>query len=168
MVVTVRIESSLYNYSQRLSEYSGGERGFILENKGDYFGDDTDIYNRNEFVGIYPLYYTTWEDMDTKIPFEEKFLWAKENDPELYTELSRLVEKTYYKNYFRANKISAYYSANINLTKEIGDIASISFFARNFTQNLGHVKSSRTASETSLYNSYIPDFYYGISVRLKI
>jgi hypothetical protein len=106
--------------------------------------------------------------MDTKIPFEEKFLWAKENDPELYTELSRLVEKTYYKNYFRANKISAYYSANINLTKEIGDIASISFFARNFTQNLGHVKSSRTASETSLYNSYIPDFYYGISVRLKI
>jgi outer membrane receptor protein involved in Fe transport len=168
MVVTLRIESSLYNYSQRLSEYSGGERGFILENKGDYFGDDTDIYNRNEFVGIYPLYYTTWEDMDTKIPFEEKFLWAKENDPELYTELSRLVEKTYYKNYFRANKISAYYSANINLTKEIGDIASISFFARNFTQNLGHVKSSRTASETSLYNSYIPDFYYGISVRLKI
>lgn len=167
MVVTLRIESSLYDYSQRLSEYSGGERGLILENRGDYFGEDADFYNRNEFVGIYPLYYTTWEDMDTKVPFEKKFLWAKEYDTELYTELSRLVEKTYYKNYFRTNKISAYYSANINLTKEVGDIASLSFFARNFTQNLGHVKSSRTGSETSLYNSYIPDFYYGISVRLK-
>ena len=171
MVVTLKIESSLYNYSQRLSEYSGGERGFVLENKGDYFGDDTDLYNRNEYVGIYPLYYTTWEDMDTKIPFAEKFTWAKENDSELYTELAKLVGKTPEKNYFSANKISAYYSAHINLTKEIGNIASVSFFARNFTQNLGLVKSSRTDSETSLYSrnsKYIPDFYYGISMRLKL
>lgn len=168
MVVTVRIESSLYNYSQQLSEYSNGERGFILENQGDYVGDDTNIYNRNEFVGIYPLYYTTWEDMDTKIPFKEKFLWAKDNDPELYTELVKLVKKTSSTNYFNATKISAYYSANINLTKEIGNLASVSFFARNFTQNLGTVTASSDNSESSLYNSYIPKFYYGISMRLKL
>lgn len=168
MVFTLRIESSLYNYNQHLNEYKGKANGFVLENKSDYAGDDTNIYERNEYVGIYPLYYTTWEDMDTKVPFKEKFLWAKENDPELYTELSRLVKKTSYKNYFSANKLSAYYSANINLTKEIGDIASVSFFARNFTQNLGKVRSSQSNSETSLYNSYIPDFYYGISMRLKL
>ncbi|MFV0268881.1 MAG: TonB-dependent receptor domain-containing protein, partial [Draconibacterium sp.] len=167
MVVTLKIESSLYDYSQRLSEYEEGTRGFVLENRGDYVGDDTDIYNRNEYVGIYPLYYTTWDDMNTKIPFKDKFLWAKENDPALYTELSRLVEKTSYKNYFNANRISAYYSAHINLTKEIGDIASVSFFARNFTQNLGKVRLTGSDSEMSLYRSFIPGFYYGISTKLK-
>ncbi len=168
MVVTLKIESSLYQYSQLLSEYKGETRGFVLENKADYVGDDTDIYNRNEYIGIYPLYYTTWDDMNTKIPFKEKFLWAKENDPELYTELSRLVEKTSYKDHFDANRISAYYSAHINLTKEIGDIASVSFFARNFTQNLGKVRLSGSNSEMSLYRSFIPQFYYGISMKLKL
>ncbi|MFV0591041.1 MAG: TonB-dependent receptor [Draconibacterium sp.] len=167
MVVTLKIESSLYDYSQLLSEYEEGTRGFVLENRGDYVGDDTDIYNRNEYVGIYPLYYTTWDDMNTKIPFKDKFLWAKENDPALYTELSRLVKKTSYKNYFNANRISAYYSAHINLTKEIGDIASVSFFARNFTQNLGKVRLTGSDSEMSLYRSFIPGFYYGISTKLK-
>ena len=166
MVVTLKVESSLYDYTQRLSEYSGGKRGFILEDVGDFTGSDTDIYNRDKFIGMYPLYYTTWEDMDTKIPFKEKFLWAKDNDPELYTELSRLVEKTGSENYFNKNKISAYYSANINVTKEIGDIASVSFFARNFTHNLGKVSKSRTHSETSLYKSYLPSYYYGITMRL--
>lgn len=168
MVVTLRIESSLYDYSQRLSEYAGSKRGFVLENRGDYFGKDTEIYNRNQYVGIYPLYYSKWDDMDTKIPFAEKFAWAKENDPELYTELAKLVEKTYYKNFFNANRISAYYCANLNVTKEIGDIASVSFFARNFTQNLGRVSSTQTGGDASLYSSYIPDFYYGISMRIKL
>ncbi len=168
MVVTLRIESALYNYSQRLSEYKGSNMGFALESRGDYEGDNSNIYNQSKFVGVYPLYYSTWEDMDTKIPFEEKFKWAKENDTELYTELSKLVQKTTAKNYYNANRISAYYSANINVTKEIGDIASISFFARNFTQNLGFVKSSQSNSESSLYNSYIPDYYYGITMRIKL
>ena len=170
MVVTLRIESSLYNYSRNLSEYSGGNRGFILEDRADYFGDDANIYDRNEYVGIYPIYYTTWEDMDTKIPFEERFVWAKENDPELYTELSRLVVKTGYKNFFKSNKISAYYSANIKVTKEIGNIGSVSFFARNFTQNIGTVRSTRDEGNRSLYGSrsYLPDFHYGISMRIKL
>ena len=106
--------------------------------------------------------------MDTKIPFEEKLKWAQENDTELFNELAKLVKKTYYKNYFSVDRISAYYSANINVTKEIGDLASVSFFARNFTQNLGRVSSSRSDTETSLYRSYIPDFYYGITMRLKL
>lgn len=169
MVVTLKIESSLYKQSQRLSEYNGSTRGFVLEKKGDYTGNDTDIYNRNEYVGVYPLYYTTWEDMDTQIPFKETFLWAKENDPELYTELSRLVIKSADKNDFSPNRISAYYSANINLTKEIGNVASVSFLVRNFTQNLGRITSSQSASDISLYDtSFIPQFYYGISMRLKL
>ncbi|WP_321297695.1 carboxypeptidase-like regulatory domain-containing protein [Marinifilum fragile] len=170
MIVTLRIESSLYNYSRNLSEYGGGKRGFILEDRADYFGDDNNIYDRNEYVGIYPLYYTTWEDMDTKIPFEERFAWARENDPALYTELSRLVVKTGYENFFKSNKISAYYSANLNVTKEIGNIGSLSFFARNFTRNMGTVRSTRAEGNRSLYgsHSYLPDFHYGVTMRIKL
>jgi hypothetical protein len=168
MVVTLRIESSLYDYSRNLSEHGGGSRGFILENRADFFGDDLNIYDRNKYVGIYPLYYTTWEDMDTKIPFEERFKWARENDPALYAELSKLVVKSGFENFFKSNKISAYYSANIKVTKEIGNMGSISFFARNFTRNMGTVRASRIEGSQSLYRSYLPDFHYGVSVRLKL
>ncbi|WP_421919429.1 TonB-dependent receptor [Marinifilum sp.] len=168
MIVTLRIESSLYNYSRKLSEYGRGNRGFILEDRANYFGDDTNIYERNEYVGIYPLYYTTWEDMDTKSPFEERFAWARENDPALYAELSKLVVKTDYENFFKSNKISAYYSANIKVTKEVGDIGSVSFFARNFTRNMGTVRSTRAEGNRSLYGSYLPDFHYGVSMRIKL
>lgn len=169
MIVTLRLETSLYNYKQNLSEYSNGDRGFILEDGAEGFtGDNADIYNKGKYVAVYPLYYTTWEDPDTKIPFKEKYLWAKENDSFLYNELSKLVMKSNTSYYFNAKKISAYYSANINITKEIRDIASISFFARNFTHNMGKIKSSDNNTESSLFDSsYVPKFYYGLSMRLK-
>lgn len=170
MILSMKIEGSLYNYRKNLNEYSdGSSRGFALENAGDFFGDDYDIYGRDKFVAVYPQYYTTWEDPDTKIPFAQKFAWAKENDTALYNELAKLVTKSNRSYYFNPNKVSSYFSANINLTKEIGDFASISFYATNFFNHMGRVKSSQTDLESSLYNSsYIPQFYYGLSVRLKL
>ena len=169
MIISLKIESTLYRYSKNLSEYSGGERGFVLEDPEGYHSNDYDIYNRNEIVGIYPLYYTTWENPDKKIAFEESFLWAKENDTELYTGLTKLVKKSNYKSTFNESRISPYYSANINVTKEIGDILSISFFAKNFLHNMKKIHLSEDNTHVSLYNSrYIPRFYYGLSMRLKI
>ncbi len=63
----------------------------------------------------------------------------------------------------------AYYSANLSVTKEIGDHVSVSFYANNFFNNMGKVHSSKTGLDTSLFTgSYIPKFYYGLSLRLKI
>ena len=170
MILSMKIEGSFYNYKKNLLEYSNGEsRGFALENAGDYFSTDYDIYGKNKYVAVYPLYYSTWEDPDTRIPFAEKFAWAKENDTALYNELAKLVTKSSTSYYFNPNKISSYFSANINLTKEIGDFASISFYANNFFNHMGRVKSSQNNQESSLYNSsYIPQFYYGLSIRLKL
>lgn len=96
-------------------------------------------------------------------------MWAKENDMTLYNELVRLVAKSNTNYYFNPNKISSYYSANFSVTKEIGDFASISFYATNFFNHMGLVKASNTGKESSLYNSsYIPKFYYGMSLRLKL
>lgn len=169
MIFSVRLEASFLDYKQNLSEYSDGQmRGRLLDDADDFVGSEESLYNKNSYVAIYPEYYTSWEDPNTKIPFLEKFLWAKENDKELYNELTRLVVKSNTGYYFNENRISNYFAANFNLTKEIGKVASVTFYARNFFYNMGKVKSSQTGLESSLFDSgYIPKFYYGLSLRLR-
>lgn len=168
LILSLRIEGSFYDYKRYLSEYEGENRGVALANVGDFFSDDTDIYSGNKYVAVYPLYYTTWDDPDTQIPFLEKFAWARDNDPALFTDLQKLVVKSNTSYYFRPQKISQYFSANISVTKEIGDIASISFYANNFLNSMRKVKNSWNETESTLYNStYIPKFYYGLSLRLR-
>lgn len=170
MVLTARLEGSLHNYSQNLSEYGNIGRGFVLDSRDAYMPSQTltDIYGRDRFVGVYPLYYISLDDMNTPIPFAEKFLWAKDNDPTLYNELAKMVIKTNTNYYFNPNRTSFYYSANISITKEIGELASISFNAINFLNNMSRVRSTWSDTKLSLFeSSYIPRFYYGISLRLK-
>jgi hypothetical protein len=169
LILSMKIEASLYHYTRRLSEYGGGKRGFVLNDPEGYSGDDTDIYKGDVYVGLYPLYYTEWGNPDTKIPFSEKFIWAKEHDTALYNELAKLVVKSTSNYFFNPNKLSAYFSANIKVTKEIGNFVSISFYTNNFFHNMALVKSSNNHTESTLYNShYIPRFYYGLSLRLKL
>ncbi|MGI6521369.1 MAG: TonB-dependent receptor [Fermentimonas sp.] len=171
LVVSLRVECSLYSYSQRLSELHGERRGFVLDAKEDYFPSETkwDIYERDQFVGLYPDYYVSIDDMRTKIPFEEAFRWAKENDQVLYNDLARLVKKSNYKSTFNPARLTPFYSANINITKEIGESVSISFYAKNFLNNLAQVKSTENNRKQTLFNSSrIPAFYYGLTCRVKI
>lgn len=171
LIISLRIESTLYSYSQSLSELGGVQRGFVLDDREDYLPSamKDDIYSGDQYVGLYPDYYVSFDDMETKIPFKETFLWAEENDPELYNNLARLVIKSNYNYIFNPNYVSAYYSANINITKEIGNNASLSFHAKNFLNNMALVKDSRSEYERTLYNSgRIPSFYYGLTLRLKL
>ena len=55
------------------------------------------------------------------------------------------------------------------MTKEIARWVSLSFYANNFFNNMAKVRNTQTGLETSLFNSgYIPKFYYGASVRIKL
>jgi outer membrane receptor protein involved in Fe transport len=151
-----------------LSEYEDGSRGYVLASNADYFGTPYDGTSENKFLAVYPEYYTTWDNPSELIPFAEKFSWAKENDPALYSDLSKLVVRSNYAYVMNPNRISSYYSANLSVTKEIGDHVSVSFYANNFLNNLRTVHSSQTDLETSLFgSSYIPSYYYGLSLRLK-
>lgn len=142
LIMALRIESTLYSYRKNLSNFEGD---------------------------VYPEYYTTWDDPNTMIPFAEKFLWAKDNDQTLYNDLQNLVVHPNTAYVMNANRISAYYSANLSVTKEIGDHVSISFYANNFFNNMKNVHSSQTDLDTSLFSSsYIPSYYYGLSLRLKL
>ena len=144
LIMALRIESTLYSYRKNLSNFEGD---------------------------VYPEYYTTWDDPNTMIPFAEKFLWAKDNDQTLYNDLQNLVVHPNTAYVMNANRISAYYSANLSVTKEIGDHVSISFYANNFFNNMKTVHSSQTDLDESLFSNprgYIPSYYYGLSLRLKL
>lgn len=169
MIVALRLESSLYNYRRSLCELDDAVRGMVLSDKSSYTGSPYDGSTTNQYIAVYPEYYSTWDHPDERIPFAETFLWAKDNDPTLYNDLTKLVVRSNYPYVMNPNRISSYYSANISVTKEIGDHISLSFYANNFLNNMKTVHSSQTDLDTSLFgSSYIPSFYYGLSVRIKM
>ena len=146
LIMALRIESSLYSYRRSTS---------------DYFNDADQA--------LYSEYYSTWDAPDERIPFLERYLWAKANDVNLYNDLDNLVLRPNNAYTLRPNRISAYYSANFSVTKEIGDHVSVSFYANNFFNTMKMVHSSQTDTESSLFSSgYIPSYYYGLSLRLKL
>ena len=168
LIVALRVEASLYNYHKAISELDGAVRGIVLNNQGEYTGTPYDGTTENKFVAVYPEYYSTWDKPNEKIPFAETFLWAKDNDATLYNDLCNLVVKSNTPYVLNPNRISAYYSANLSITKEIGDHVSLSFYANNFLNNMNTVHSSQTDLDMSLFaSSYIPSYYYGLSLRLK-
>ncbi len=169
MVVALRVEWTLQNYHRQLSKFDNGTRGIILADKSDFFGIPYDGNSKDHFVALYPEYYTTWEEPNVLIPFAERFAWARDNDPTLYNDLTQLVVKTNYAYVMNPDRLSQYYSANFGVTKEIGDHVSVSFYANNFLNNMKRVHSSQTDLKTSLFSSrYIPSFYYGLSLRIKV
>lgn len=170
LVISLRLESTLYDYRRALSEGNkGATRGYVLENAADYFGKPYSGTEKDRYVALWPDYYTTRDNPDVMIPFAEKFTWARDNDPALYNDLAQLVVKTNYNYNLNPDRISAYLSGNINITKEIGNHVSISFLANNFWNSMARIKRNQTGLRTSIYNAgYIPPFYYGLSVRVKL
>ena len=169
LIVALRIEGTLYNYHRSLCELSDGPRGIVLEDNASFTGKPYDGSSENQYVAVYPEYYSTWAEPDILIPFAEKFSWARDNDPTLFNDLAKLIVRTNYAYTMNPNRISSYYSANLSITKEIGDHVSVSFYANNFFNNMKTVHSSQTGLDTSLFSSsYIPSYYYGLSLRLKL
>ncbi len=169
LIVALRLESSLYHYRRALSELDGAGRGYMADEGGGYVGEPYDASSRDKFVIVYPEYYSTWDRPDERISFAEKFLWAKDNDPQLYNDLAKLVVRSNYAYTLNPNRLSSYFSANLSVTKELGDHLSVSFYATNFFNSMRRVRSTQTDLETSLFESgYIPSYYYGLSLRLKI
>ncbi len=167
MIISMKLEASLLNYSRALSQRPEGERSYVIADRTDVLGFDRSksIYDGDTFAVLFPDYYVSYDDPNP-VPFLEKYQWAKTNDPALYADLSKLVVTSNYLYIFKKDYISPYFSANFSVTKEIGDLASISFYANNFFNNMGQVYSTKTGEYESVYR-YIPRFYYGLTVRFK-
>lgn len=168
MILSMKLEASLLRYSRALSDRDGKERASVLDDRGKILelNENASIYDGDKYAVVFPDYYESLDQPGVQIPYLERLRWAKENDAALYSDLSRLAYTTNYLYIFNEDYISPYFSANFNVTKEIGDMASISFYANNFFNNMGQVYSSKTGTYSSV-TSYIPAFYYGLTIRLK-
>ena len=175
MIISLKVQATFLRYQRYLSEKADGSvRSYIVSDRSDILSTtEQSIYSGNNFVVLYPEYYTTADDPNTQRNYLEDLKWAKQNDKQLFNDLSRLAAVTNYIWHFGKDYYTPYFSANLNVTKEIGDLASVSFYANNFFNNLGQVKSSKTGEVTSLggaafaNNRFIPGFFYGLSIRLK-
>lgn len=169
LIVSLKLESTLLQQQQNLSQQSEGTRAFATTDPQEELTFDTDIYAGNRHVVAFPLYYSTIDAPDVLMPFLEKLIWAKQNDPALYSDLRQLVLKTNTSNYMNQRRVSAYCTGNLRVTKELGDKATVSFYATNFINVMSRVKETDSGIERTLYGSnYVPQFYYGLSFKIKI
>lgn len=169
LIITARLEATFLNYKRNLSEGNGAARGIILDAAGENFGKPYDSNVLDKYVALYPETYSTWDNPSEQRNFVEDLMAAKENNQQLYQQLSQLIVRSNTSYFMNPQRLSAFYSANISVTKEIGKWLSISFYANNFLNTMHHVNNSQTGLEQTLFNSgYIPKFYYGLSVRLKL
>ncbi len=153
LVVTCRLEAALLRRMQNLSEYNGQTYAFtVSESSNTPTGGN--IYDGNSYTAIMPIAYM---DLDGNV---YDFTTADLDNPEL----SRLVIRSGNMYVFAKDGYDPYFSANLSITKEIGNHVSLSFFANNFTNSRRFVKSYATGVGAI----FTPSFYYGLTCRIKL
>ncbi len=152
MVITVRLEASLVKRSQNISEYDGREYAFnVSESSNTPVGGS--IYDGGSYTAIYPIYYM---DLDGVV---HRFTAAEAADPDF----ANLILRSNNARQYNADGYDPYFSANLSITKEIGDHVSLSFYANNFTNARRYVASYATGVKAI----FTPDFYYGLTLRIN-
>ena len=167
MILSLKVEATLLQYSRFLSEKDGGTRSYRISDRSDVLSfTGESIYDGTGYAVTFPEYYTTFDDPDTHRDYMADLIWANENDQNLYNDLRSLALITGTNYQFKKEYITPYFSMNFSVTKEIGDIASISFYANNFFNNFAQLRSTWSGNYVSA-SGYIPNFYYGLTVRFK-
>ncbi|WP_295939409.1 TonB-dependent receptor [uncultured Alistipes sp.] len=151
MIISLRLEASLYKRSQNLSEYKGREYAFnVTEDRVPTGGS---IYDGDSYTAVWPIAYIDLNG--DRHPFTD----AEKNDP-AFASLLRRSGNAYS---YNEDGWDPYFSANLSITKEIGDHVSVSFYANNFTNSRRFLKYYATG----VRQVFTPDFYYGLTVRIK-
>ncbi len=152
LTVSLRLEGSLFTREQNLTNYNGEEWAFLIDKDGNKV--DGSVYNQKEYyTGVWPVAYKGFDGIIH--PFTEKeatdsrFAPMIGRDSNVYT--------------YVEDGSGAYFMANLNFTKEIGDYASVSFYANNFTKSNPYIRSWATGIKTARNIS----FSYGATLRIK-
>lgn len=152
LIITCRLEMSLLRLRQNISRHGGSAYAFKV-GATDNRPTGGDIYDGDSYTAVRPVAYM---DLDGNVhPFTDEMA----SDPEF----ANLVLKSYNAYTFAQDGYGPYVSANLSVTKEIGDHVSLSFFANNFTNSRPYVKSFATGVGAI----FTPAFYYGLTCRLK-
>lgn len=152
IIITCRLEMSLLSRFRNLSRYQGKEYAYNVNADGvESIGGS--IYDSNNYTAIRPVKY-----MDENGDVHD-FTDKEASDPAF----ANLIIKSGNAYTFSQDGYGAYLSANLSVTKEIGDHVSLSFFANNFTNSRMYV----TSKATGVSAIFTPEFYYGLTCRLK-
>lgn len=152
IIITCRLEMSLLSRFRNLSRYQGKEYAYNVNADGvESIGGS--IYDSNNYTAIHHVKY-----MDENGDVHD-FTDKEASDPAF----ANLIIKSGNAYTFSQDGYGAYLSANLSVTKEIGDHVSLSFFANNFTNSRMYV----TSKATGVSAIFTPAFYYGLTCRLK-
>lgn len=152
IIITCRLEMSLLSRFRNLSRYQGKEYAYNVNADGiESIGGS--IYGSKNYTAIRPVKY-----MDENGDVHD-FTDKEASDPAF----ANLIIKSGNAYTFSQDGYGAYLSANLSVTKEIGDHVSLSFFANNFTNSRMFV----TSKATGVSAIFTPAFYYGLTCRLK-
>ena len=143
---------SLLRRNRNLSLYNGQDYAYTVR-ETDNAPTGGNINDGNSFTAIRPVAYM---DLDGNI---REFTDAEAADPAF----ANLILKSTNAYTFAQDGYGPYMSANLSITKEIGEHVSLSFFANNFTNSRPYVKSLATGVGAI----FTPAFYYGLTCRLK-
>ena len=152
IIITCRLEATLLRRSLNLSEYDGKDYAFTVS-ETDNNPTGGNIHDGNSYTAVYPVSYM---DLYGNV---HPFTAAEAANPDF----ANLILKSGNIYTFAQDGYGAYMSANLSITKEIGDHVSLSFFANNFTNSRPYVKSLATGVGAI----FTPAFYYGLTCRLK-
>ena len=168
MILTVKLESSLLRYSRSLSETAeGSEIARVISERSDFLSTTGEsIYAGENLTVRYPEYYCSFDDPTLRNYLDDLKAARAAGNMALFNDLVQLASRSSYVYTFNKDYISPFFCANFSVTKEIGDVASISFYANNFFNNQTQLYSTWTRSWVSS-SRYIPKFYYGLTLRLK-
>lgn len=152
IIITCRLEMSLLSRFRNLSRYQGKEYAYNVNADGiESIGGS--IYGSKNYTAIRPVKY-----MDENGDVHD-FTDKEAADPAF----ANLIIKSGNAYTFSQDGYGAYLSANLSVTKEIGDHVSLSFFANNFTNSRMYV----TSKAKGVSAIFTPTFYYGLTCRLK-
>ncbi len=152
IIITCRLEMSLLTRFRNLSSYQGKPYAYNVNAEG-YEAIGGDIYKSGNYTAIRPVKYM--DENGVVHDFTDK----EAADPAF----ANLIIKSGNAYTFAQDGYGAYFSANLSVTKEIGDHVSLSFFANNFTNSRKFV----TSKATGVSAIFTPAFYYGLTCRLK-
>lgn len=135
------------------------ERVYKLDSGGNrVFGDFGGIRNE-EIMYRDPDYYM--DKNGVVKPFSDYY---SSTDPDLKRRLKMLILSTNQPYYFQKSGYKPYFMANLRVTKEIGNNASLSFYANNFTNSRPIMKlNTRPNASGSRVNTEI---YFGAELKL--
>lgn len=152
LTISTRIEAQFYNRSRNITYYNGKEWAYLMDDAGNKVSGS--VYHQKEYAtGAWPVAYKTFDG--TVRPFTQE----QADDPAFSSLISTTTSRTAY----ITDGNGPYFSANISITKEIGKIASISFYANNCTNSIHKVRNWATGYYMAKYAT----FTYGATLRLK-